>query len=42
MLLYGQIDGGGSYGFNGDNGKALLRGALGLRFSLGGDAREGF
>ena len=41
-LLYAQVDAGGSYGFDGDNGKALLRGALGLRFTFGGDAREGF
>lgn len=41
-LLYAQVDAGGAYGFDGDNGKALIRGAFGLRFSFGGDAREGF
>ena len=41
-LLYGQVDAGGAYGFDGDNGKALIRGAFGLRLSFGGDAREGF
>lgn len=41
-LLYASVDAGGSYGFDGDNGKAILRGALGLRFPLGGDARTPF
>jgi hypothetical protein len=41
-LLYASVEGGGTYGFNGDNGKAVLRGSLGLRFALGGDARMAF
>jgi hypothetical protein len=41
-LLYASLDGGGTYGFNGDNAKAVLRGSLGLRFTLGGDARMAF
>ena len=41
-LLYAHVDAGGSYGFDGDNGKAIVRGALGLRFPLGGDARTAF
>ena len=40
LLLYATVDAGGSYGFDGDNGKAMVRGALGLRF--GGDALRAF
>jgi hypothetical protein len=38
VLVYGNVDAGGTYGFNGDNGKVVLRGALGLRVALGGSA----
>lgn len=41
-LLYANLEGGGTYGFDGDNGKAMLRGALGLRMAFGGDARMAF
>lgn len=42
LLLYANADAGGSYGFDGDNGKAVLRAALGLRMAFGGDARTAF
>lgn len=42
LLLYATIELGGSYGFDGDNGKAVLRGALGLRFPFGGDVLGAF
>lgn len=34
-LLYGTVDAGGTYGFDGDNGKVVVRGELGLRIALG-------
>lgn len=42
-LLYGELTGGGSYGFDGDNGKFLFEGAIGVRFPLGnGGSRVAF
>lgn len=42
-LLYGELTGGGSYGFDGDNGKFVFEGAIGLRFPLGnGGSRVAF
>lgn len=41
-LLFASMEGGGSYGFGGDNGKVILRGTIGLRVSLSGDARTAF
>lgn len=35
-LLYASVDAGGTYGFDGDNGKVITRGALGARWSWGG------
>lgn len=35
-FVYGTVDAGGTYGFDGDNGKAVTRGALGLRWSWDG------
>jgi hypothetical protein len=37
-LLYGDVTAGGTYGFNGDNGKAILEASLGVRvpFTSGG------
>lgn len=37
-LLYGTVDAGGTYGFDGDNGKVVVRGELGLRIPLGDGA----
>lgn len=37
-LLYGTVDAGGSYGFDGDNGKVVVRAELGLRIPLGDGA----
>ncbi|MGC4088028.1 MAG: hypothetical protein QM756_09045 [Polyangiaceae bacterium] len=42
LLLYANVEAGGSYGFDGDNGKAVLRGSLGLRLPLGGDVLGAF
>jgi hypothetical protein len=42
VLLYGNVDAGGTYGFDGDNGKTILRGALGLRMTFDADARTAF
>jgi hypothetical protein len=41
-LLFASMEGGGSYGFGGDNGKVVLRGTVGLRVALSGDARTSF
>jgi hypothetical protein len=40
-MLYATVDTGGTYGFNGDNGKFVLRGTLGVRFALDGGAALG-
>jgi hypothetical protein len=42
LMLYAHVDAGGTYGFDGDNGKTVLRGAFGLRVAFGGDALTGF
>jgi hypothetical protein len=42
LLLYGNVDVGGTYGFDGDNGKAVTRGALGFRVPFGADPRTAF
>jgi hypothetical protein len=41
-LFYANIDAGGTYGFDGDNGKVVTRGALGLRWSWDGAAVTAF
>lgn len=42
-LLYAQLAGGGTFGFDGDNAKFLMEGSLGLRLPLGeGGARVAF
>ena len=35
--VYALVDGGGTYGFDGDNAKMMVRGELGVRVALGGD-----
>jgi hypothetical protein len=42
LLLYSNVEGGGSLGFNGDNEKVLARATLGLRIDLGSKARSMF
>lgn len=43
LLAYVDATGGGTFGFNGDNGKLLLEGSFGLRLPLGaGGARVAF
>jgi hypothetical protein len=42
LLLYATVEAGGTYGFDGDNGKTVLRGALGLRLSFGAPALTAF
>lgn len=43
VLLYADVSAGGTYGFNGDNAKAILEGSLGVRLPLGkGGARDAF
>lgn len=42
LLLYANVEAGGTYGFDGDNGKTVLRGSLGLRLPFGADARSPF
>jgi hypothetical protein len=42
LLLFASLDAGGTYGFDGDNGKVILRGAVGLRWSIGADALTAF
>lgn len=36
-MLHAQIEAGGSYGFDGDNGKVVVRGTLGVRVALDGE-----
>lgn len=42
LALQVNVDAGGSYGFDGDNGKAVVRGSLTLRAAFGGDALTAF
>jgi hypothetical protein len=42
VLLYATVEGGGTFGFDGDNGKTVLRGALGLRLPFGADVLTAF
>ena len=43
VMIYVSAEGGGSYGFNGDNGKVMARGTLGVRVALdGGEALHAF
>lgn len=41
-LLYATAEAGGTYGFDGNNGKVVARGALGVRVPFGGDPRAPF
>lgn len=41
-LLYATIDAGGTYGFDGDNGKVITRGAVGVRWAWDGVALGAF
>jgi hypothetical protein len=41
-LVYATADAGGTYGFDGDNGKVITRGALGVRWSWDGAAVTAF
>jgi hypothetical protein len=42
-LLYADVTSGGTFGFNGDNGKAILEGSIGVRIPVsGGGARGAF
>jgi hypothetical protein len=42
-LLFATLDAGGTYGFDGNNGKVIVRSALGLRVPIGGgDVRAPF
>jgi hypothetical protein len=42
-MLYAQVDAGGTFGFDGDNGKVILRGTAGVRVGLdGGEVRHGY
>lgn len=41
-LLYATVDAGGTYGFDGDNGKAITRGAVGVRWAWDGMALGAF
>jgi hypothetical protein len=42
LLLYATVEAGGTYGFDGDNGKTVLRFALGLRLPFGADVLTAF
>ncbi len=42
VALMAAVEAGGSYGFDGDNGKAVLRGSLALRVAFDGDALVAF
>lgn len=35
-MLHAQLEGGGSYGFDGDNGKVIVRGTVGVRVAFDG------
>jgi hypothetical protein len=43
LMVVATMDAGGTFGFDGDNGKLIVRGTVGLRFDLeGGDVRRAF